>query len=84
MKKVAEELNQTTIRHTVVEILCKEQNSSVDDAGPTEATRLIAGGKERILGMLLIMNMDWDKYGTLIKDYDREYIGGINTYPKTL
>ena len=34
--------------------------------------------------MQLIMNADRDKYGTLIKDYNREYLGGINKYPKTL
>ena len=30
------------------------------------------------------MNLDRDKYGTLIKDYDREYLDGTNKYPKTL
>ena len=34
--------------------------------------------------MQLIMNADCNKYGTLVKDYNREYIGGINKYPKTL
>ena len=34
--------------------------------------------------MQLIMNAYCDKYGTLIKDYDREYLGGFNIYPKTL
>ena len=34
--------------------------------------------------MQLIMNADWDKYGTLIKDYDRDYLGGNNKYPKSL
>ena len=45
---------------------------------------MIAAGKERILGMQLIMNVDRDKYGTLVKDYDREYLDGINKYLKTL
>ena len=34
--------------------------------------------------MQLIMNADRDKYGTLIKDYARDCLGGTNTYPKTL
>ena len=34
--------------------------------------------------MQLIMNTDRDKYDTLIKDYNRECLGGINKYPKTL
>ena len=33
--------------------------------------------------MQLIMNEDQDKYGTLIKNYNRDYLGGINKYPKT-
>ena len=39
--------------------------------------KCVADGKKRILG-------DCDKYGTLLKDYDREYLGGVNKYPKTL
>ena len=34
--------------------------------------------------MHLIMNADRYKYDTLIKDYDREYLGQINKYPKIL
>ena len=34
--------------------------------------------------MQLIMNTDCDQHGTLIKDYNREYHGGSNKYPKTL
>ena len=37
-----------------------------------------------MLEVHLIMNTDREKYGTLIKDYDRKYLGGINKYPKTL
>ena len=84
MKKVVEELNHTAHVHTVVEIICKEQNLKVEDLGPEEATRFIAAGKERILGVQLIINADCGKYGTLIKDYDRDYLDGTNKYPKTL
>ena len=83
-KKVVEELNQSVNGHTVVAILCREQKISADGLRLAEAMTLIVDGKERILGMQLIMNADRDKYGTLIKDYDREYLGGVNTYPKTL
>ena len=40
--------------------------------------------KERTPDMQLIMNTNHDKYGTLIKEYDREYIGRMNRYPKIL
>ena len=84
MKKVVKELNQTVNGHAVVEILRKQQNTSADSLGPAEATKFISDGKERILGIQLIMNLDRNKYGTLIKYYNREYLGGINKYPKTL
>ena len=38
---------------------------------------LIADDKERILSMQHIMNADHNNYGTLIKDYNREYLGRI-------
>ena len=55
------ELNQSANRHVVVEILCGEQKISADDLGPTETMKTIADGKEKILGMQLIMNdnCDW-------------------------
>ena len=83
-KKAVEELNHTTYGHVVVEIIYKEQNIKVEEIGLDEATQFIAAGKERILGMQLIIKTDCDKYDTLIKDYDREYLDGTNKYPKTL
>ena len=83
-RKVVEELNHTAHEHAVVEIMCKEQNLKIEDIGPKEAAQFIAAGKERILGMQPIMNADQDKYGTLIKDYNRDYLSGTNKYPKTL
>ena len=56
----------------------------IEDFWPKEATQFITAGKERILGMQLIINADCDIYGTLIKDYNRDYLGGDNKYPKTL
>ena len=78
MKKAVEELNQSANRHAVVNILCKEQGITADGLGLVEAVKFIADGKERIHGMQLIMNADCDKHDTLINDYDREYLGGIN------
>ena len=49
-----------------------------------KAVKFIADGKKRLLGMPLVMNADCNKYGTLIKDYDREYLNRISKYPKTL
>ena len=51
MKKVVEELNYTAHGHVVVEIKCKEQHVSADNLKSAEATKYIANGKERLLGM---------------------------------
>ena len=83
-KKAVEELNHTAHGHAVVKIICNEQNLKIEDIRPEEAIQFIAAGKEIILGMQLIMNADQDTYGTLIKDYENDYIGGNNKYPKTL
>ena len=84
MEKAVEELNQTANGHAIVEISCKDQNISADGLVPAEAMKYITDGKERNLGMQLIMNVDCNKYGTLIKDYDGEYLGKINRYQKSL
>ena len=84
VKKVVEELNQSENGHAVLEILCREQNISAGNLGATEAMECIADRKEGILGMQLIMNGGYNKYGTLIKDYDREYLGRINKYSNIL
>ena len=54
-KKVVGEFNHTTHGHAVVEIMCKKQNVNVEEIGTGEAMKFIASGKERILGMQLIM-----------------------------
>ena len=75
---IVEELNQTAkwARH------CRNTMQGAKHQwrwlGLAEATKFNAGGKDRILGMQLIMNADRDKYSTLIKDYNREYLGGIH------
>ena len=64
--------------------MCKEQNLRIEDIGRKEALQFVATGKEGILGMQIIMNTDRDKYGTLIKDHERDSLGGNNKYPKAL
>ena len=49
IKKVAEERNQTTHGHAVVEMLCMEQNTRADGLRLDEAIHFIADGKELIL-----------------------------------
>ena len=50
-KKAARELNQSTNGHTVVEILCRDQNISANGLEEAEKTKFIADDQERILGM---------------------------------
>ena len=84
IKKVVEELNQSVNGHASVEILCWEQPIGADGLDVAEKTKLIADGKKRVIGMRLIMDVNHNTYGTLIKDYDREYLGRISKYPKIL
>ena len=37
-----------------------------------------------MMAMQFIMNSDLELYGSLIKDFDREYLSKINKYPKTV
>ena len=83
-KKVVKELNQNTNEHAVMKILCQEQNINAKSLDNNEKTKFTKYGKERILGIKLIMNANRDKYGPLIKDFNREYLSGNNKYPKTL
>ena len=46
-----------------------------------EKLKCIKEGEERMLAMQLIMNADPDKYGSLIKSYDQDFLSGENKYP---
>ena len=63
---------------------CARRKNSADGLRLAEATKFSANGKERILSTQLMTKTDLDKYGTLIKDYNRESLVRINKYPKTL
>ena len=77
-------LNQSTNMHLVIEIVCREQPSSVDCLRPTEAMKVVADAKERILDMQLIMNVICNTDGTLIKGHNRKTLGGIKRYSRAL
>ena len=81
---VVKGLTQSTNGHAVVEILCRDQKVNTKNLDKDEKTKYITDGNERIIGMQLIMNVNHDTHGTLIKDYDREYLSRNNQYPKTL
>ena len=59
-KKVVKELNQSANGNANAEIMCRELDINPDDIEEAEATKFIADGKERILGIELIMNADRD------------------------
>ena len=59
-------------------------NLNVKDNSKDEKTRFILNCQERIFGLQLVMNVNCDKYVTLIKIYNREYLSKNIKYPKTL
>ena len=59
-------------------------NLNVKHNSKDEKTRFILDCQERILGLQLVMNVNCDKYVTLIKIYSREYLSKDIKYTKTL
>ena len=49
---------------------------------PDANLKPIKEGEERMLAMQLITNADQDKYGSLLKSYDRDFLLEVNKYPK--
>ena len=45
---------------------------------PDATLKIIKEGEERMLTMQLLMNADPDKYGSLIKSYNRDFLSGEN------
>ena len=78
LHKVVEELSQSYYGSPFVDIICRETNEDPSTLNAEERIALISQGEDRMLAMQLVMNADRDKYGSLIEDYDRNFLGGNN------
>ena len=83
-KKVVEDLNKSTHRHGVVEILYWQQNTSDNGLGNAKKSKFIATGQARIISTPFTTQSNHDQRGILIKDHNSEYLNGNNKYSKTL
>ena len=76
LHKVAEELQQSDYGSPFVDIICRETNKDPSTLNADEKIAIISQGEDRMIAMQLVMNADRDKYGSLIEDYDRDFLGG--------
>ena len=44
---------------------------------------MIKKGRDRMLAVQLILNANREQYTSLVEEFDRAYLSGINKYPKT-
>ena len=84
LHKVVDELNGTSLSDTCVDIICKETGKEKGALTDDEKTKMAEEGEERMLAMQLLLNSDREQYGSLIEEFDRDFLSGINKYPKTL
>ncbi len=84
LHKVVEELTGTNLSDACIDIICKETKQVKADLDDDEKWTLVEAGKERMLAMQLLLNSDKEQYGSLIEEFDRDFLSGINKYPKTL
>ena len=83
LNNVVQELNRSYHGSPFVDILCRERGENPTILSPDENSKHINEGEERMLAMQLIMNADPDRYRSLIKSYDQDFLSGENKYPKT-
>ena len=81
LDKVAKELQQSESDHCIIDIICRERFIDITTLDSDAKAKLLAEGEEQMMAMQL---SDRDQFGSLIEDYDREYLSGYNKYPKTL
>ena len=84
LQKVVTELSGENIDDAYVDIICREEVKVEANLNPAERAKMVEDGRERMMAMQFIMNSDQELYGSLIKDFDRDYLSKINKYPKTV
>ena len=68
----------------LIDIICREEDVKRATIDTTKQAEYLKIGKERMLAMHFMLNSDQERYGSLIEDYDNDYLGGKNKYPTTL
>ena len=79
---VVQELKKSDHGSPFVDIICRMRGEKPETLSPDEKSEYTKEGEERMIAMQLVMNADPDKYGSLIKSYDQDFLAGENKYPK--
>ena len=83
VRKVVEELMHSEHGSPFVDIICRERKTDPHTLNDNEKNELIEEGEDRYQAMRLLLNADRKRYGSLIEEFDRAYLGNVNRYPKT-
>ena len=88
MKKLADEMigaDEGMYFHgTLIDIICCEKSLDRNTISTDIATECMVAGQEIMLAMHFIMNADYERYSDVIDRYDKDYLSGVNNYPKSL
>ena len=82
--KVVDELNHSDHGSVFIEIISREKGVDPTTLTSDQQVEMMVEGEERMKAMQLILNADKKRYGHLIEEFDRAYLGSIDRYPKTV
>ena len=83
MRKVVNELTASEHGSPFINIICRETQKDPTLLTNDEKEEMTKQGDERLMAMNLVLNADKKRYGGLIEEFDRAYLGNVNRYPKT-
>ena len=86
-KKLADEMigpeEGVYFHGALIDIICCEKGFDRNSIADDIETEYLMLGQERMLVMPFILNADQERYLEVIERYDRDYLDGVNNYPKT-
>mmetsp|Transcript_15953 Transcript_15953/g.33705 ORF Transcript_15953/g.33705 Transcript_15953/m.33705 type:complete len:173 (+) Transcript_15953:755-1273(+) len=68
----------------IIDIVCREKGLDQKAITKDQEVEFMTSQQERMLGVHFIMNLDWERYGDVIKKFDQDYFSGSNKYPTKL
>ncbi len=60
----------------LLEVICLEKKVEVNNVSNDDRKEYVSNAQNKIMAMHFILNADYDRYGKLIREYDRAYLGG--------
>lgn len=68
----------------LAEVVCREAGENIALLSPDEKKGRLEKGHERMMAMHFLKNSDMERYGDILDEYDRDYLGGVNKHPSNL